>query len=83
MPGNLVIANLIGASEGGNGIIDMGNATGVVLSDTGNNSIGQQSLASLGLTYKDDPRHAQRLGESTGTIPLTLVTSVRRRLAAP
>ena len=49
MPGNLVIANLIGASGA---MASIGNATGVVLTNTGNNSIGE-SLASLGLEYQN------------------------------
>ena len=77
MPGNLVIANLIGASEGANGIIDIGNATGVVLSDTGKNSIGQ-SLASLGFTFPNTIGGTLNGSVSAlgGTIPLTFSEGV-------
>ena len=72
MPGNTVIANLIGTNAT---LQSLANATGIVLDDTGDNSIGQ-SLASLGFAYSNTIGGVLAGSVSVvGTIPFTFSTA--------
>jgi hypothetical protein len=72
MPGNTVIANLIGTNAT---LQSLANATGIVLDDTGDNSIGQ-SLASLGFAYSNTIGGVLTGSVSVvGTIPFTFSTA--------